>query len=140
MEFKEYTIEQCCDILNNMRFPLNSEQRFEMKGEYPYYGANGVQGFIDRWKFDDNLILIAEDGGNFEQFSTRPIAYKVSGKCWVNNHAHVLKAKKNFSQDFIFYSLEHKDINFFIVGGTRSKLTQGELTILCKGLPINKKR
>lgn len=127
MDFKEYTIEECCEILNYLRFPLNSEQRFEMKGEFPYYGANGVQGYINKWKFDDDLILIAEDGGNFEQYTSRPIAYRVKGKCWVNNHAHVLKSKNEFSQDFIFYSLEHKDILFYIAGGTRSKLTQGEL-------------
>lgn len=123
----DYTIEECCDILDNLRVPLNSDQRFEIQGEYPYYGANGVQGFISKYVFDDDLILIAEDGGNFEQFATKPIAYRVKGKCWVNNHAHVLKAKKEFSQDFIFYSLEHKNILFFIAGGTRSKLTQGEL-------------
>lgn len=123
----DYTIEECCDILDNLRVPLNSDQRFEIQGEYPYYGANGVQGFISKYVFDDDLILIAEDGGNFEQFATKPIAYRVKGRCWVNNHAHVLKAKKEFSQDFIFYSLEHKNILFFIAGGTRSKLTQGEL-------------
>lgn len=127
MGFKDYTIEECCEILNNLRFPLNSEQRFEMKGEYPYYGANGVQGYINKWRFDNDLILIAEDGGNFEQYATRPIAYRVNGKCWVNNHAHVIKAKNEFSQSFIFYSLEHKNILFFIAGGTRSKLTQSEL-------------
>lgn len=127
MDFTKYTIEECCDILNNLRFPLNAEQRFDMQGEYPYYGANGVQGYINQWRFDEDIILIAEDGGNFEQFDKRPIAYRVSGKCWVNNHAHVLIAKPNFSQSFIFYSLEHKNILFFIAGGTRSKLTQGEL-------------
>jgi type I restriction enzyme S subunit len=127
MSFKEYTIEECCDILNNLRFPLNSEQRFDMQGEFAYYGANGVQGYINQWRFDDDLILIAEDGGNFEQYATRPIAYRVSGKCWVNNHAHVLKAKDKYSQNFIFYSLQHKNILYFIAGGTRSKLTQGEL-------------
>jgi len=127
MEFKEYSIEDCCQILNKLRLPMNSEERFDMKGDYPYYGANGVQDYINRWRFDDDLILIAEDGGNFEQFAFRPIAYRVSGKCWVNNHAHVLKAKEGFSQSFIFYSLQHKNILFFIAGGTRSKLTQGEL-------------
>lgn len=127
MSFKEYTIEDCCDILDNQRIPLNSDQRFEIPGEYPYYGANGVQGYISKYLFNDDLILIAEDGGNFEQFASRPIAYRVKGKCWVNNHAHVIKAKEGFSQDFIFYSLEHKDILFYISGGTRSKLNQSEL-------------
>ena len=136
MSFKEFTIDNCCYILNNLRFPINSEQRFEMKGEYPYYGANGVQDYINKWKFDDDLILIAEDGGNFEQYSFKPIAYRVKGKCWVNNHAHVLKAKEDFSQGFIFYSLEHKNILFFIAGGTRSKLTQIELKKITLNIPL----
>jgi len=136
MSFKEFTIDNCCYILNNLRFPINSEQRFEMKGEYPYYGANGVQDYINKWKFDDDLILIAEDGGNFEQYSFKPIAYRVKGKCWVNNHAHVLKAKEDFSQGFIFYSLEHKNILFFIAGGTRSKLTQNELKKITLNIPL----
>lgn len=131
MSFKEYTIEECCYILDSQRAPMNSDERFDIKGEYPYYGANGVQGYISKYVFDDDLILIAEDGGNFEQFVIKPIAYRVAGKCWVNNHAHVLKAKENFSQDFIFYSLEHKNILYFIAGGTRSKLTQGELKKIC---------
>lgn len=139
MEFKEYTIEDCCDILDNKRIPLNSDQRFEIPGEFPYYGANGVQGYISKYIFDDDLILIAEDGGNFEQFSTRPIAYRVKGKCWVNNHAHVLKAKSNFSQDFIFYSLEHRDILFYIAGGTRSKLNQRELKRIVISHPPKKR-
>lgn len=130
MNFKKYTIQECCEILDNLRVPMNAEERFDIKGEYPYYGANGVQGYISKYIFDDDLILVAEDGGNFEQFSTRPIAYRVSGKCWVNNHAHVLKAKENFSQSFIFYSLEHKNILYFIAGGTRSKLTKSELKLI----------
>lgn len=122
-----FSLEKCCEILNNRRKPLNSEQRQHIVGKYPYYGANGVQGYIDDYAFDDDLILIAEDGGYFDEFATRPIAYQVSGKCWVNNHAHVLKAKDDFSQDFIFYSLVHKDINKFIKGGTRAKLNLAEL-------------
>lgn len=120
-------IAECCDILDNYRIPINEEIRQTMIGNVPYYGANGIQGYIDKYIFDDDLILIAEDGGNFEQYSIRPIAYKISGKSWVNNHAHILKAKAEFNQDYIFYSLVHKDILKFIKGGTRSKLNKSEL-------------
>lgn len=121
------TINDCCEILDHLRIPLNGQQREKILGSIPYYGANGVQGYIDKYIFDEDLILIAEDGGYFEEFATRPIAYKISGKSWVNNHAHVLRAKKGFDQDFIFYSLAHKNILVTIVGGTRSKLNQAEL-------------
>ncbi|XMO86744.1 restriction endonuclease subunit S [Algibacter sp. AS12] len=122
-----YNVEESCDILDNMRIPLNGEQRAAIPGGVPYYGANGVQGYISKYLFDEDLILMAEDGGNFEEYSKRPIAYKISGKSWVNNHAHILRAKKGYSQDYIFYSVVHKNIIPFIKGGTRSKLNLSDL-------------
>ena len=83
-------IENCCEILDSQRVPITSTNR--VKGNYPYYGANGIQDYVADYIFDDELVLLAEDGGNFGS-KERPIAYRVSGKCWVNNHAHVLKPK-----------------------------------------------
>jgi type I restriction enzyme S subunit len=120
-------IAECCDILDNLRVPINDEVRQTRQGNIPYYGANGIQGFIDDYIFDEDLILLAEDGGNFEEYNTRPIAYKISGKSWVNNHAHILRAKLYFNQDYIFYSLVHKDITKYLNSGTRSKLNKSEL-------------
>ncbi|WP_421795376.1 restriction endonuclease subunit S [Haliscomenobacter sp.] len=137
-DWKTYTINDCCEILDNLRVPLNSEEREKIQGNIPYYGANGVQGYISKFLFDEELILMAEDGGNFDQFATRPIAYKISGKSWVNNHAHVLKAKNGFNQDFIFYSIVHKNILFFIQGGTRSKLNQSDLKSIKLKFPKSK--
>ncbi len=134
-EWSNVTINECCDILDNQRIPLNEDQRGKIPGSIPYYGANGVQGFIDKFLFDEDLILIAEDGGNFEEYSTRPIAYRIYGKSWVNNHAHILKAKENYDQNFIFYSLVNKNIITFIKGGTRSKLNQKELQIIKFDIP-----
>lgn len=114
-----------CDVLDNKRIPLNEEQR--KTGIYPYCGANGIVDYIDQYIFEEDLILIAEDGGNFEQFETRPISYWMTGKYWVNNHAHVLKAKSDYNQKYIFYQLEHKDITDYIVSGTRTKLTRSQL-------------
>jgi type I restriction enzyme S subunit len=137
---KTYKIEDCCDILDSHRIPLNKQQRQKIQGKVPYYGANGVQDYINDFIFDEDLILIAEDGGNFEQFATRPIAYKISGKSWVNNHAHILRAKSGFDQDFIFYSLVNKNILNFISGGTRSKLNQSELRAITLDLPEHKEQ
>ncbi|MFW6029314.1 MAG: restriction endonuclease subunit S [Halanaerobiales bacterium] len=126
-DWKEVTIEECCDILDNQRTPVSSDERAKRIGNIPYYGANGLQGWIDDYIFNEPLILIAEDGGRFEEYATRPIAYQIYGKSWVNNHAHVLRAKKGYCQDMVFYTLEHKDIQSYIVGGTRSKLNQSAL-------------
>ncbi len=125
-------IEDCCDILDSQRIPLNDETRRNMKGQYPYYGANGFLDGINDYIFDDNLILMAEDGGYFEEYKTRPIAYLVSGRCWVNNHAHVLRAKEGWVREWIFYNVVHKNILPHIGGGTRSKLNQKEL----RAIPI----
>jgi type I restriction enzyme, S subunit len=134
-DWKQYTIGQCCEILDSQRIPLNSEVREKRVGNIPYYGANGIQGYIDDFIFDEDLMLLAEDGGNFEQYAIRPIAYRISGKSWVNNHAHVLRAKDGFNQDFIYFSLVHKNVLPFIVGGTRSKLNQAELRNVTIDIP-----
>jgi len=126
-EWNVNTIEDCCNILDSKRIPLNSTIRNEMKGIIPYYGANGVQGYINKHIFDEDLILLAEDGGYFSEYQTRPIAYYVSGKSWVNNHAHVLSNKVGFDLKWIFYSLVHKNILPWIKGSTRTKLNQSEL-------------
>ena len=111
-----------CDILDSKRIPISEEKR--IKGEYPYYGANGIQGYINDYIFDEELVLLAEDGGNFGS-KTKPIAYKISGKTWVNNHAHVLKAKDEIvSTDFLLYSLMFYDVTKLITGTTRKKLTR----------------
>jgi restriction endonuclease S subunit len=121
------SVENCFEILDNKRKPLNNNIRNTMKGMIPYYGANGVVDYINDFLFDEDLILIAEDGGYFDEYQTRPIAYKISGKSWVNNHAHILKAKNKNSQEYLFYTLEHKNILDFLNGGTRAKLNKGEL-------------
>jgi type I restriction enzyme S subunit len=138
-KWSNVVIDDCCDILDHLRVPVNGQDRQNLIGDVPYYGANGLQGYINDFIFNEDLILIAEDGGNFEEHDTRPIAYKITGKSWVNNHAHILKAKNGYSQDYIFYSLVHKNIVRFIAGGTRSKLNKSELVkipIYCPDNPV----
>ncbi|OLS24549.1 MAG: Type-1 restriction enzyme MjaXIP specificity protein [Candidatus Heimdallarchaeota archaeon LC_2] len=125
--WEKSTIDEACNILDSKRIPINSKERAKIKGKIPYYGANGVVDFINKHIFDEDLILLAEDGGNFDQFASRPIAYKISGKSWVNNHAHVLKSKYNWNQDWIFYNIVHKNIKPYINPGTRAKLNQSDL-------------
>lgn len=117
-------IEDCCKILDSMRIPITAANREE--GEYPYYGANGVQDYVNDYIFDDELVLLAEDGGNFGS-KERPIAYRVSGKCWVNNHAHVLKPKEGLNVDYLCYSLMFYKVDGIVNGATRQKLTQAAM-------------
>jgi len=104
-------------------------------GDVPYYGANGIQGYIDKPIFNEPLILLAEDGGNFDEYATRPIAYRIAGPSWVNNHAHVLRPASGVDFSFLFFSLEHRDVRWYIRGGTRSKLNRGELCDIDIALP-----
>jgi type I restriction enzyme S subunit len=117
-------IEDCCEILDSQRIPIKSSER--KAGPYPYYGANGIQDHVDDFIFDDELVLLAEDGGNFNS-KDKPIAYRVSGKCWVNNHAHVLKPKNNIDVDYLCYSLMYYKVDGIINGATRQKLTQSSM-------------
>ena len=117
-------LEDCCEILDSQRVPITGSDR--TSGDYPYYGANGIQDYVDDFIFDDELVLLAEDGGNFGS-KTRPIAYRVSGKCWVNNHAHVLKPKAGLDVVYLCYSLMFYDVGGMVNGATRQKLTQAAM-------------
>ena len=117
-------LEDCCEILDSMRIPITESSR--ERGIYPYYGANGIQDYVSSYIFDDDLVLLAEDGGSFGS-KTKPIAYRVSGKCWVNNHAHVLKPKEGIDVDFLCYSLMFYNTKGLVNGATRQKLTQSAM-------------
>lgn len=117
-------LRDICEILDSQRVPITASDR--TPGPYPYYGANGVQDYVDDYIFDDELVLLAEDGGNFGS-KDKPIAYRVSGKCWVNNHAHVLKPKDCVDVDYLCYSLMFYDVSGLVNGATRKKLTQADM-------------
>jgi type I restriction enzyme S subunit len=126
------------DCLDSLRVPLNDTQRAKRRGDIPYCGANGVLDYIDGFVVDDDIILIAEDGGYFDEYATRPIAYRMAGKCWVNNHAHILKARVGTDQGLIYFSLVHKNILRFLASGTRAKLNRAELDKIEVPLPPTK--
>ena len=109
---------------DSMRVPITASDREE--GDYPYYGANGIQDHVADYIFDDELVLLAEDGGNFGS-KEKPIAYRVSGKCWINNHAHVLKPKIGLDVDYLCYSLMFYNVDGMVNGATRQKLTQAAM-------------
>lgn len=128
-------LEDCCEILDSRRIPITAADR--KAGPYPYYGANGIQDYVDGYIFDDDLVLLAEDGGNFGS-KDKPIAYRVSGKCWINNHAHVLKPKAGLDVDYLCYSLMFYNVGGMVNGATRQKLTQASMrTMRIPGRSLN---
>jgi type I restriction enzyme S subunit len=115
-----------------MRRPVTESDR--RAGDYPYYGANGMQGTIDDFIFDEPLVLLAEDGGHFGA-PDRGIAYRVSGKTWVNNHAHVLRPEAGVDIAFLCRVLENYDVTPWVTGTTRGKLTQAGAAQIVIPLP-----
>src|SRR5579884_2218708 len=126
------------EICDNLRQPVNAEERLKRLGPYPYYGATGQVGWIDDYLIDGEYVLLGEDGAPFLD-PTKPKAYIVSGKCWVNNHAHVLRTlDKIASNHFLAYALNSTDYHSFVSGTTRLKLTQAamrQIPILLPPLP-----
>ena len=136
-KWKTKRLEQMIDCLDHLRIPLNETQRASMPGPYPYCGANGVLDYVNDFVLDDDVILIAEDGGYFDEYAYRPIAYRMSGKIWVNNHAHILKAKPGYCQEFLYFSLVHKNILPYLASGTRAKLNRSEMNKIEIYLPLH---
>ena len=124
-EWEERTLEKCCRCFDNKRKPISAELR--EKGEVPYYGANGIQDYVKDFIFNGKFLLLAEDGGHFDEYSKKPIAQYITGKSWVNNHAHVLSGKDNCLTEYIYFSLIHRDIRKYINGTCRAKLNQEDM-------------
>ncbi|MDK0574147.1 restriction endonuclease subunit S [Clostridium perfringens] len=117
--------------LDSMRIPLSSEVRGNIEKIYDYYGASGVIDKVDNYIFDEELILIGEDGANLLTRST-PLAFIARGKFWVNNHAHILKPINN-NIIYLTNQLELRDYTTLVTGSAQPKLTQenlGNLTLI----------
>jgi type I restriction enzyme S subunit len=115
---------ELCDILDSKRKPVTKSDR--VPGPYPYYGATGIQDFVADFIFDESLVLVGEDGAKWE--SGESTAFAVQGKCWVNNHAHVLRPfRDRLLDNWLIYFLNHSDLNEYVSGLTVPKLNQGNL-------------
>ena len=139
--WKWVTLGEIADFLNNIRKPVNEEDRNKRNANkpvadlYPYYGANGQVGLIDDYLLDGPSILLAEDGGFFGS-SVKPIAYRVEGKYWVNNHAHILRPKGMVYFDYLFYVLSVRpDVGAMVAGATRPKLNKAVAETIPVPLP-----
>ena len=120
-------LEEIVDILDNLRVPVNSTERSLRQGDVPYYGATGQVGTIDSAIFNETLLLLGEDGVPFFELGKHK-AYEISGPSWVNNHAHVLRAKPDeVIQRYLLHFLNSFNYTGYVNGATRLKLTQGAM-------------
>lgn len=120
-DWEQRKLGDIVDFLDGQRKPLKESDR--IKGKYPYYGASGIIDYINDYLFDENLVLLSEDGANIID-RNYPVCFIATGKYWVNNHAHVLKAKAGVIDKFICESLERLDYTKFNTGTAQPKLNQ----------------
>jgi type I restriction enzyme S subunit len=125
-----WKVKELCelvDVLDSKRKPINSKERQRRTGDIPYFGATGQVGTIDMPLFDENLVLLGEDGVQFFDVDKHK-AYEISGPSWVNNHAHVLRCRKEeYVQQLLVCYLNQFDYRNYANGTTRLKLTQAAM-------------
>ncbi len=131
-------LEQVADVLDNLRKPINSNERNsrikdkQIDELYPYYGATGQVGLIDSYIVNGHYLLLGEDGAPFLDKNAIK-AYSISGKSWINNHVHILSPKIDF--EFLQYYLNQIDYSEYVNGSTRLKLTQSDMRSIKIFLP-----
>ena len=126
-DWEEKTLNQISENLDRQRVPITKKDRKE--GKIPYYGASGIVDYVQGFLFDEDLLCISEDGANLLA-RTYPIAFSISGKTWVNNHAHVLRFDNNTSQYFVEYYLNSIKLDDFVSGMAQPKLNQTKLNTI----------
>ena len=129
-------LSQLSENLDTKRVPITKSKR--VAGKVPYYGASGIVDYVEDYLFEDNILLVSEDGGNL-LMRTYPIAFSVRGKCWVNNHAHVLRFKNPKLQEWVELYLNATNLSPYISGMAQPKLNQkklNEIPIPCPNLEM----
>lgn len=118
------TLGEIAINLDSKRQPVTKSAR--VSGQIPYYGASGIVDYVGDYIFDGDYLLVSEDGANLLARST-PIAFSISGKTWVNNHAHVLQFNTYVERRFVEIYLNSIDLSSFVSGGAQPKLNQANL-------------
>ena len=130
----ETTLGEVIELYDHKRIPLNTRQRSERQGDFPYYGAAGIIDSVDDYIFDGRYLLIAEDGSVITK-NGKPVLNLVNGKFWVSNHAHVVRGKSPISTDFLYYTLSNVAIIGYLTGTAQPKLSQKNLRAIKFTLP-----
>lgn len=121
------SLSKIADNWDSKRIPITSGNR--ISGIYPYYGASGIVDYVHDYVFDDKLLLISEDGANLKDRVT-PIAFTVEGKCWVNNHAHILKFEDEDSRIYVEYFINYLNVEKYLTGMAQPKLNQERMNAI----------
>ena len=121
---KKRPLGELTENFDSIRIPVKEKDR--IKGSYPYYGASGIVDYVDKYLFDGDYLLIAEDGENLRTRST-PVAFMATGRFWVNNHAHIVRGNGHADTRYLMYALAATDISGYLTGSTMPKLTQGNM-------------
>ena len=117
------TLSEVADCFDYKRRPLAAYDRLGMEKKYPYYGAASLMDYVDNYIFDGTYILMGEDGTVINEDNTPVIQY-VSGKFWVNNHAHILKGINGFDEHLLYLILKYSKVNEYVTGGVQAKINQ----------------
>ncbi len=125
-EWKVVRLYDTVTVLDSMRIPIKQEDRDFMQKVYPYYGASGIIDHVNDYLFDDELILLGEDGENVISRNL-PLAFIVKGKIWVNNHAHVFKPNGELIIELLVEQLEKFNYSTYVSGSAQPKITQDHL-------------
>lgn len=136
-EWNIYSLSNICLNLDTKRIPITEKNR--KKGVTPYYGASGIVDYVEGFIFDEYLLCVSEDGANLVT-RTYPIAFSISGKTWVNNHAHVLKFENSFTHCLVESYLNNIDLSDFLTGMAQPKLNRAKLDAIPIPLPKEKEQ
>ena len=129
--WEQCKVQDVADRFDNLRIPVAANLR--VHGTTPYYGANGIQDYVEGFTHDGEFVLVAEDGAN--DLKNYPVKC-VNGRIWVNNHAHVLQGKAGISDNsFLAFAISQSDIESLLVGGSRAKLNAETLMSIEFKLP-----
>jgi type I restriction enzyme S subunit len=134
MKFRKFLFDEVTVNYDRMRVPLSSMQRKEKKGDFRYYGAQGVIDYVDDYIFVGEYLLIAEDGENLKS-KKQNIAQIAKGKFWVNNHAHVLQTNSNCELRYLYYLINSMDLSGYITGSAQPKLSQANMNMIPLSIP-----
>ncbi len=139
----DWSVVSLKDIFENkdkMRVPIKSSDRKKISGDVPYYGASGIIDYVDRHIFDETLLLLSEDGANLVDRNT-PIAFKVEGKSFVNNHAHVYRPKELIDVDYVAEMIERMDVSQYLTGTAQPKINKAKAdSILVPYPPLDERK
>lgn len=136
-DWQIFALSEIVDFLDGKRKPIKDTDRSKMQGQYPYYGASGIIDYVNDYIFNEELILLGEDGENILSRNVR-LSFKVNGKIWVNNHAHVLKPKSHVDIGFLTEKLESINYEKYNSGTAQPKLNQKTCSKILIALPKSK--